>query len=181
MAIEGSGDKLASGRQKSATFQGGFGDGEMRGVSTAEETCLCENRSQPGSKANPLCPDHGTVVDNSASLYKKPAVTYRGRPFFGRVLVVRVERQSNSTIIIPDSARGKSDVGRIVKFCPESQLEKYGLRQQAMILFDKFASVGQEFPLLGDDGKEVEHLLLMECDVQMELEEIRTEEIPSVQ
>lgn len=156
MSIEGSGDRLARG-QKSATFAGGYGEGELK-PSLAPEGSI---------------PD---VVDNSALFVPKlPEVFYRGEPFYGRVLVIPVDLKSNSTVIIPDSAKDKSEVGRIAAFSEDSQLRKWGLVIGDMILFDRFAAVGQSFPLLNERGENVTHLLLQECDVQMKLTEIRRE------
>lgn len=154
MNENGHGDRLARG-QRSATFSGGFGDGELKPSLAPEESIPA-------------------VVDNSALFApKKPEVVYRGKPFNKRILVTRVELKSTSALIIPDSAKDKSEVGIIVSFSDDSDLKKLGLKEGCMILFDRFAAVGQNFPLLGEDGETKEHLLLQECDVAMEMTEVR--------
>ncbi len=159
MSIEGSGDKLASGRAKSATYSGaGFGEGELK-------------KPWDGPEEVP------SVVDNSALFApKKPSVYYKGQPFNQRVLVTRVEMQSNSSIIIPDSAKEKSEVGRIVAFSADSKLREWGLNEGDMILFDKYAAVGQVFPLLNAAGECEPTLLLQECDIQMKMIEVKNPE-----
>lgn len=150
----GSGDRLARG-QKSATFSGGYGDGELKPSLAPEESIPA-------------------VVDNSALFApKKPEVVYRGKPFNKRVLVTRVEIKSNSSIIVPDSAKEKSEVGIIVALSPDSDLAKQGIKEGCMVLFDRFASIGQCYPLLDENGETKEHVLLSECDIQMELVEVR--------
>lgn len=164
MSIAGNGDRLARG-QKSAMFSGGVGDGELKpSLAPANE---------------PRNEDIPSVVDNSALFAaKKPEVFYRGKPFYGRVLVIPVELKGNSSIIVPDSAKEKSEVGRIVAFSDDSQLKKWGLSLGSMILFDRYAAVGQQFPLLNEQGENIIHLLLQECDVQMELTEVRIQPEP---
>jgi co-chaperonin GroES (HSP10) len=160
--MDGNGDRLASGRQKSATFQGGFGPGELK-PSVAPES------------------DIPAVIDNSALFApKRPSVYYRGKPFNKRILVTQVELENNSSIIIPDSAKGHSEVGRIKAFSQDSELQKQGLKVGSLVLFDKFSAVGQIFPLLGEDGETEPTLLLQEFDIQMEMEEVRND-TPSVQ
>jgi co-chaperonin GroES (HSP10) len=160
--IVGGGDKLARGA-KTATFSGGYGEGELK----------------PSLAAEGSIPD---VVDNSALFAaKKPQTWYKGKPFYGRVLVVPVDLKSNTTVIIPDSAKDKSEVGRIAAFSADSKLKEWGLELGALILFDRFAAVGQSFPLLNQDGENIVHLLLQECDVQMELIEVQQPEESSME
>ena len=159
--MQGKGDRLARGDAK-ATFQGGYGEGELK----------------PSIAKEGDCP---SVVDNSALFApKRPAVFYKGQPFNQRVLVTRVEMQSNSSIIIPDSAKEKSEVGRILAFAADSKLPGWGLKEGDLILFDRYAAIGQVFPLLNAKGEAEPTLLLQDCDVQMRLEEIRNDPEPSV-
>ena len=153
----GRGDALASG-QKSATF--------VMGGDKKDAPIILHNTAKEE--------DIPAVIDNSALFVpKKPEVYYKGRPLSDRILIKRKEsRESNSSIIIPDSAKGKSDIGYVVSVSPNSKLE---LKPGALILFDKFASVGQELMLLDESGIESEHLLVQEIDVLMEMEEVRTE------
>lgn len=158
MSIEGNGDRLARG-QKSATFSGGYGEGELKPSLAPEETI----------------PD---VVDNSALFApKRPSVVYKGKPFNKRILVTRVELENNSTLIIPDSAKGHSDVGIIVQLSDDSELRRMGLKEGSMVLFDRYAACGQEFPLITESGDSRVHLLLQEFDVQMELIAVRQDVI----
>lgn len=155
------GDALASGA-KSAVFVMG-GDSKdapiaLRNVAPEEERLVSH-------------------VDNSAVLFqpKKKVPYYKAkRPLSDRILVKRLEsRASNSPIIIPDSARGQSDVGVVIAVSPFS---KSGLEAGALILFDKFAIVGQEI-MLGDEyGELSEHLMVQDCDILMEIEIIVPDE-----
>lgn len=146
----GSGDRLARG-QKSATFSGGYGDGELKPSLAPEESIPA-------------------VVDNSALFApKKPEVVYRGKPFNKRVLVTPVELENNSLLIIPDSAKQHSEVGIIVRLSDDSELKGQGIKEGSMVLFDRYAAAGQSFPLLDEFGESKVHLLLQECDIQMEM------------
>jgi co-chaperonin GroES (HSP10) len=159
--MQGKGDRLARGDAK-ATFQGGYGEGELK-PSIAPES------------------DIPAVIDNSALFApKRPSVYYRGKPFNKRILITQVELESNSDIIIPDSAKAKSEVGRIVQFSDDSDLKRLGLKEGCLILFDRFAAIGQSFKLLNENGESVDHVLLQEADVQMEMTEVRND-TPSVQ
>lgn len=155
--MNGKGDRLARG-DKSATFSGGYGPGELR-PAVAPET------------------DVPAIVDNSALFAKKiQTIYYKGRPLADRILIKRVApRENNSVIVIPDSAKGKSDAGIVVSISPLSKLAALGLKEGSMVLFDKFAAVGQEINLLDAKGEESEHLIVQDCDILMELEECRHE------
>jgi co-chaperonin GroES (HSP10) len=154
MSIAGSGDKLASGRQKTATFQGGYGEGE-----------LVKPWERPEEEALP------TLVDNSQTLFvpKKPQSYYKCKsPLSDRVLVKRVDPAgANSKIIIPDAAKQKSDMGIIVAVTP---FTKTGLQPGSIVLFDKYAACGMEVPLGDQFGEVSEHLIVQEADILMELE-----------
>ena len=101
--MQGKGDRLARGDAK-ATFQGGYGEGELK-PSIAKEG------------------DFPSVVDNSALFApKRPAVFYKGQPFNQRVLVTRVEMQSNSSIIIPDPQKRKV---KSEEFWPSQQTRNF--------------------------------------------------------
>jgi co-chaperonin GroES (HSP10) len=166
MAIAGSGDKLASGRAKSATYSGaGYGEGTMK-PNVAPEDDAAEVPS---------------VVDNSALFAPtKPAVYYKGKPFNKRILVTTVELERNSSIIVPESAKGHSEIGRIKAFSDDSELKNVGLKIGDLVLFDKYAAAGQSFPLLNENGETEPTLLLQECDIQMLMEEVRNTPEPSV-
>jgi co-chaperonin GroES (HSP10) len=167
MNNEGDGDRLARGARK-ASFVGGFGDGELKPSVATEEEGI---------------PD---LVDNSALFApKRPSCFYRGKPFNKRILVTQVELESHSSIILPDTAKGHSEVGRIKAFSSDSGLKEKrfwlfrwwvirpGLKLGSLVLFDRFAAVGQIFPLLGETGETEMTLLLQEHDIEMEMEEVR--------
>ena len=136
-SIPGGGDALARG-VKSTTFPG---------LVACPPDCECAScrpdlHYQAETEALP------EIVDNSALFApKKPEIYYRGKPLNDRILIKRIERASGSSLVIPDSARGKSDTGIVVSVSPVSKL---GLEPGALILFDKFAAVGQEIDLLDE-------------------------------
>lgn len=110
-------------------------------------------------------------VDNSALFAKKkPTHYFKGKPYGDNVLVRRIERESTSSIIIPDAARSKSDTGIVTAV--GAGLNDASIRPGDLILFDKFASVGQEITLSDEEGNEVEHLMLREHDILLGLEKI---------
>lgn len=163
MNNEGDGDRLARG-QKKANFMGGYGEGELKPSIAAEEEVPC-------------------TVDNLAVFApKKPETFYRGKPFNKRILVTQVELESNSDIIIPDTAKGASEVGRIKAFSDDSELRQLGLQEGDLVLFDRYAAVGQVFPLLNESGETEATLLLQEHDIQMQMipvkNKVATEPIP---
>ena len=156
-SIPGGGDALARG-VKSVTFPG---------VSKCLEGCEC-TACRPDLHFHAEAEELPTTVDNLATFApKKPSICYRGTPLNDRILIKRVERQSGNMIVIPDSAKGKSDTGIVVNVAPASQL---GLQPNMLILFDKYAAVGQEITLVDEQGIECEHLLVQECDVLLVLE-----------
>lgn len=117
--------------------------------------------------ADPATDSHlPQLVDNSA-LWKKPRVQFKGKPRGDMVLVVRVEQQGASMLIVPDVAKGKSEIGRVAGV----GVHVHDLKTGDLVMFDRFASVGNELKLVTDEG-EVEHLLLREADVMLTLEEI---------
>jgi co-chaperonin GroES (HSP10) len=159
-SIPGGGDSLARGAPK-VTFPG---------LSKCPPNCECAScRPDMHFVAPEEAEAIPSVVDNSAIFAaKKPSIIYRGTPLNDRILIKRVERESGSSmLVIPDSARGKSDMGIVVSVSPFSQL---GLLPNMLILFDKFAAVGQEIELVDEQGISSEHLLVQECDVLLVLE-----------
>ena len=156
-SIPGGGDALARG-VKSVTFPG---------VSKCLDGCEC-SACRPDLHFHSEAEALPSVVDNLATFApKKPTICYRGTPLNDRILIKRVERQSGSMIVIPDSAKGKSDTGIVVSTSSASQL---GLQPNDLILFDKYAAVGQEIELVDEQGVASEHLLVQECDVLLVLE-----------
>jgi co-chaperonin GroES (HSP10) len=158
-SIPGGGDALARG-VRSSTFPG---------LVKCPPECECAScRPELHFKASE--PEEvPATVDNSALFApKKPAVMYRGIPLSDRILLRRIEHEASTPIIIPDSAKGKSDMGVVVATSIDSDMP---LPKGTKVLFDKFAAVGQEISLFSEeDGRECEHLLVQECDVLLILE-----------
>lgn len=108
------------------------------------------------------------LVDNSA--VAKPRVHFKGKPRGDMVLVVRMEQESSSLLVVPDVAKGKSEIGRVAGV----GIKVTDIQIGDLVMFDRFASVGNEVKLVNEDG-EKEHLMLREYDVMLTLEEIRSE------
>lgn len=154
----GKGDALASGQKKATFAMGG------------------DSKDAPITLRN-VAPETDEIVshvDNSAALFsrKKPSVFYKGKPLGDMVLVERIKHESNSLVIIPDSAKGKSDVGRVTGVGHKAP----SVHEGDLVLFDKFAAVGMEVSLLDASGEEREHLVLREHDILLILEEVRPAE-----
>lgn len=118
------------------------------------------------------------VIDNSALFLKNKARTgYRGTPLNDQVLVQRFEREVISTLVIPDSAKEKSDMGLVISSGPGLVSQYSGARSVLsvkagdLVLYDKFAAVGQEITLVNEEGYEQEFLILREQDIMLTLEE----------
>lgn len=159
----GKGDALASG-QKSATFQMG---GDDRDAPVVLHNVADENE----------LPD---VIDNSALFIpKQPTVVYKGKPLGDMVLVKRIERESYSSIVIPDSAKGKSDTGIVTGVGPgiisplTGHRTSLSVQEGDLVLYDKFAAVGQEIKLMDESGEESEQLILREHDILLTLTAIK--------
>lgn len=91
------------------------------------------------------------------------------------VLVIRVEREHSSQLIIPESAKTKSDIGRVTAIGPDVKRCVKG----DLILFDKFASHGKEIDLVDDQGIPRQHLLLNDVDVLLSLKRSAVASDPS--
>ena len=161
------GDSLASGAKRANFAMGG------------------DSRNAPVDLKNvaPESEQLESLVDNSAAFTRPaPAVIYRGKPYGDKVLVKRITRESNSRIVIPDAAKAKSDMGIVVGVgnglvdVTTGQRTPLDLQEGALVLFDRFAAVGQEVSLLDDQGREAEHLILQACDILLTLQEVRTED-----
>lgn len=165
----GRGDALASGAKR-ATFGGG------------------DRRDSPVVLHNvaPEAEQLSSHVDNSRLFERpRPAVTYKGRPLGDRVLVKRVERDSASLIVIPDSAKAKSDMGIVVGVgdglvdITTGRRTPVNASEGDLVLFDRFAAVGQEVTLMDETGAEGEHLILQACDILLVLAEVRRVNTPT--
>jgi len=159
----GRGDALASGA-KSASF--------MMPTARKDEPVDLRNVAKDG-------PELVSHVDNS-HLFKKsvPAVRYEGYPLGDRVLVKRVSKESGSLIIIPDAAKAKSDMGVVVGVgdglvdITTGKRTPVNVEKGQLVLFDRFAAVGQEVSLIDENGEECEHLILQAHDILLRLRKI---------
>lgn len=119
-------------------------------------------------------PDH---VDNlSTILPPKPAFRYEGAPFNDLVLVERIERESNSLVIVPDSFKGKSDMGVIAAVGDgtraDGTLRPIKVSVGELVLFDKYAAQGADICLSDKDGNEKTYLMLREYDILLKLTKV---------
>lgn len=157
------GDRLASGA-KSAVFSGGS-----------------PRKDDPIQFNKTVCQDAPQLVshvDNS-HLFKSsaPSARYRGKPLGDRVLVKRVTKESNSMIVLPESAKAKSDMGVVMGVGDGLVDITTGRRTPVnveigdLVLFDRFAAVGQEV-MLADGNVESEHLILQAADILLTLEKV---------
>ena len=94
---------------------------------------------------------------------------YQAEALGDNVLVIRVEREHSSQLIIPDSAKAKSDVGYVAAIGPDVERCAKG----ELILFDRFAAHGKEIELVDDQGIPRQHLLLNDCDVLLRLFKVK--------
>lgn len=81
------------------------------------------------------------------------------------LLVIRVDREHSSQLIIPESAKAKSDVGRVAEAGPEVKRAKKG----ELVLFDRFAAHGKEIELVDEQGVPRQHLILNDVDILLGL------------
>lgn len=178
------GDSLASGA-KSATFAATDNPNRLSAEEYAERVGGCVGLPS-AEDLDTVAAEQETAeltshVDNSQLFaQKKPAVIYKGKPLGDMVLVRRVERESASLIVIPDSARGKSDMGVVANAGPGITDIHTGKRTELtvksgdLVMFDKFAAVGMEISLMDENGAEIEYLILREHDILLTLEKVET-------
>lgn len=126
-------------------------------------------------------PELVSHVDNSAIFRKAaPAVRYKGKPLGDRVLIRRIPKESNSLIVIPEAARAKSDMGIVAGVgdglvdITTGKRTPLSVREGELVLFDRFAAVGQEVTLVDAEGNESEHLILQACDILLSLEKVES-------
>jgi co-chaperonin GroES (HSP10) len=100
---------------------------------------------------------------------EKPAVGYRGNAKGDNVLLLRVDKEHTSNLIIPDSMKSRSDIGFIVSV--GQKVVDYNAGQ--LVLFDRFASHGSDVELIDEEGILRKYLLLREYDIMLELEKIQ--------
>lgn len=160
------GDKLASGSKSAQFSTGGARKGEPIQIA-------------PGMVTTDEPEELVSHIDNS-SLFKTRAELvqrYRGRPLGDRVLVKRI-KQSQAELLVVDTAELKqksekgivTGVGDGVIDLSTGKRTPVNLSVGDLILFDRFAAVGQEVELADDEGIEVEHLILAASDVLLILE-----------
>jgi co-chaperonin GroES (HSP10) len=153
------------------------GDALARGAKRASFMMPATAKNEPVELRN-VAPEEPLVshVDNSTLLFKKPspAARYKGKPMGDRVLVKRVARESNSMLIIPDAAQAKSDMGMVVSVgdglvdITTGKRTPVDVEVGELVLFDRFAAIGQEITLADENG-ESEHLILQAHDVLLRL------------
>lgn len=137
-------------------------------------TALTEGEQMPGWIATVKVRGSGPhIVEHAApkempfkATVKTPEkVSYAADCRGDNVLVIRVEREHSSQLIIPESAKAKSDVGRVAEVGPQAMRCKKG----ELILFDRFAAHGKEIELVDEQGIPRQHLLLNDVDVLLGL------------
>jgi len=158
----------------------GRGDALASGAKAASFMMPPAHKNEPVELRN-VAPEEKLVsrVDNS-SLFKRPApsVRYKGKPLGDRVLVRRVTKENNSLIVIPDAAKAKSDMGIVVGVgdglidITTGKRTPVNVKEGEIVLFDRFAAVGQEVTLADQSGEEAEHLILQAHDILLTLERI---------
>jgi len=157
------------------------GDALARGAKRASFMMPTAHKDEPVELRNvaPEGPELVSHVDNSHLFSKKaPAVRYRGKPLGDKVLVKRVERESDSLIVIPDSAKANSDMGVVVSVgdglvdITTGKRTPLNVKSGDLVLFDRWAATGQEIKLADESGGESEHLLIRDFDILLILEKL---------
>jgi len=157
------------------------GDALARGAKRASFMMPAAHKDEPVELRNvaPEGPELVSHVDNSHLFTRKsPSVRYKGKPLGDRVLVKRITKENNSGIIIPDSAQAKSDMGIVVGVgnglvdITTGQRTPLDVNEGDLVLFDRFAAVGQEVTLADEKGEESEHLILQAHDILLTLEKV---------
>lgn len=95
----------------------------------------------------------------------KPEVGYAAEPFGDNILVTRVAKEHTSNLIIPDSMKAKSEIGYVVAVGEAVKNVKAGM----LILFDRFASHGNDYKFIDEEGIERPYVLLREYDAMCKL------------
>jgi|SRR6185437_6673213 len=157
------------------------GDALARGAKRASFMMPVAKKDEPVELRNvaPEGPELVSHVDNSKLFARKtPSVRYKGKPLGDRVLVKRITKESNSSIIIPDAARAKSDMGVVVGVgdglvdITTGKRTPLNVSEGEIVLFDRFAAVGQEVTLADENGEESEHLILQAHDILLTLTKV---------
>jgi co-chaperonin GroES (HSP10) len=107
----------------------------------------------------------GQVTHFHATVKVPEKVSYKAECRGDNVLVIRTEREHTAQFIIPESAKAKSDIGRVVARGPDVKRCAKG----ELVLFDRFAAHGKEIELVDEQGIPRQHLLLNDCDVLLGL------------
>lgn len=188
------GDELAGGR-KSAQFQVAGGDEFVHDLKTMTVENFIERYDvdedgyrellarldsgepippvQRRQKNEPIPMHHPAVTTPPVKVHIPEKPQYRAECRGDNVLVIRVEREHSSMLIIPESARAKSDVGRVAAVGKDVTRASKG----ELVLFDRFAAHGKEIELLDDQGIPRQHLLLNDVDILLGLERVAKETI----
>ena len=121
-----------------------------------------EEPSEPGLQpvADPVFDSEFAEVEEA-----KPEVGYAAEPFGDNILVTRVAKEHTSNLIIPDSMKAKSEIGYVVAVGEAVKNVKAGM----LILFDRFASHGNDYKFIDEEGIERPYVLLREYDAMCKL------------
>lgn len=121
----------------------------------------------PGLRVVSNEPGQVKFADGSKVEIKVPETPkYSAEARGDNVLVTRVDNEHSSQLIIPPSAKAKSDIGRVVAIGPEVERCSVG----ELVLFDRFAAHGKEIELVDTQGIARLHLLLNDADILLGLQ-----------
>ncbi len=102
----------------------------------------------------------------------KPEWHYTAQPRRDMCFVIVLSKEHSSRVIVPDAHKEKSDVGFVWGVGPEVQDLKVG----DIVLFNKFASIGQEYDLLDENGDDQRFLMLSEMHIAAVLKKSQRKE-----
>jgi co-chaperonin GroES (HSP10) len=102
----------------------------------------------------------------SRDTYPGQRKRYRATPVGDELLVEPVSKEHDSTFIIPDSAKGKTNTGYAVACGPDVKR----CAQGNLVLFDVFAAHGKEIDVVDEQGIDRKRLLLKDYDILAVLE-----------
>lgn len=91
----------------------------------------------------------------------KPEWHYTAQPRHDFVFLLRLSKEHSSRVIVPDAHKEKSDVAMVWAVGPEVK----DLAPGDICLFDKYATVGQEYSLLDEEGDDRDFLMLQDIHI----------------
>jgi len=98
----------------------------------------------------------------------KPVSYYEGEPFGDNLLIERVEKEHSSQLVIPDSLKGKSEIGYVKSIGDKVKKVKVS----ELVMFDGFAAHGADVDLIDEEGTIRHYLLLKEHDLLLKLKKV---------